>query len=396
MDSVAIATAVERYFVSCEDYDEDTPGGPGDSNMKLGIAFPSYVEAWKDCEVAEANGFTHAWFYDTQLLCSDVYATMALAAEHTTTMKLGTLVAIPSNRIAPVTASAIATINALAPGRVILGVGTGFTGRNTMGMPALPVKRMVEYVRQVRGLLAGEDVLYKEGKYERWIRLLTTDRKVGCINVDDPIPIHIAANAPKALAAVGEAGDGWITVAQLPDGVRAGLDVVKASANTAGRRFDGAGDKPHTTLLTTGCVLQDGEKLSSRRVLDRTGPVTVVGAHAAWETAHGGAGLGVVDETTARGYGEYIERYAARRGSPKDRRHLDVHEGHMMYLKEGEEAFVVEDLIPLLTLTGPPDEVLQRVRDLADAGVDNLALQAIPGLARDLIEEFGRNVIAKL
>jgi 5,10-methylenetetrahydromethanopterin reductase len=86
--------------------------------MDFGIAFPSYVDAWRDCEAAEAAGFSHAWFYDTQLLCSDVYAVMALAAEHTSTMKLGTLVAIPSNRIAPVTASAIATINALAPGRV--------------------------------------------------------------------------------------------------------------------------------------------------------------------------------------------------------------------------------------------------------------------------------------
>ena len=70
-----------------------------------------------------------------------------------------------------------------------------------MGMPALPVAKMTEYVEQVRGLLSGEDVLYKEGKYERWIRLLTTDRKYGCINIDDHIPIHIASNAPKALAA---------------------------------------------------------------------------------------------------------------------------------------------------------------------------------------------------
>ena len=71
--------------------------------MKLGIVFPSYVDAWKDVEVAEASGFAHAWFYDTQLLCSDVWATMALAAEHSSTIGLGTLVAVPSNRIAPVT-----------------------------------------------------------------------------------------------------------------------------------------------------------------------------------------------------------------------------------------------------------------------------------------------------
>jgi 5,10-methylenetetrahydromethanopterin reductase len=364
--------------------------------MEFGIAFPSWIEAWRDCEVAEASGFTHAWFYDTQLLCSDVYATMALAAEHTTTMKLGTLVAIPSNRIAPVTASAIATINALAPGRVILGVGTGFTGRNTMGMPPLPVARMIDYVKQVRGLLAGEDVLFKEGKYERWIRLLSQDRRVGCINLDDPIPIHIAANAPKALASVGEVGEGWISVAQDPAGIGAGLDAVKASAASHGRGFDGDGGKPMTTMLTTGCILAPGEQLSSERVVRRVGPVTVVGVHAIWESSRGGMGFGLENEDLAAAFDRYIEGYAAAKGSPADRRYLDVHEGHMMYLKKGEEAFVVPEMIPILSMTGTPEDVLERCRLYADAGVDHLALQAVPGMGRDLIEEFSREVIARM
>lgn len=364
--------------------------------MQFGIAFPSTIEAWRDCEVAEAHGFTHAWFYDTQLLCSDVYATMALAAEHTRTMKLGTLVAIPSNRIAPVTASAIATINALAPGRVILGVGTGFTGRNTMGMPPVPVARMVEYVRQVRALLAGEDVLFKEGKYERWIRLLSRDRKIGCINLDDPISIHIAANAPKALAAVGEVGDGWISVAQDPAGVRAGLAAVADSAQTHGRSFDEKGGKPYTTMLTTGCILRPGEDCASERVVRRVGPITVVGVHAIWESSRGGHGFGIENDSIAAAFDRYIQAYAAGHGSPSDRRYLDVHEGHMMYLKPGEQAFVAPGMIPVLSFTGTAEEVVDRCRLFADAGVDNLALQAIPGMARDLIHEFERDVIARL
>jgi 5,10-methylenetetrahydromethanopterin reductase len=354
--------------------------------MHFGITFPSWIEAWRDCEVAEASGFTHAWFYDTQLLCSDVWATMALAAEHTSTLKLGTLVAIPSNRIAPVTASAAATINALAPGRVILGVGTGFTGRATMGMPPVPVPRMVEYVRQVRGLLSGEDVLYREGNYERWIRLLSRDRALGCINLDDPIPIHIAANAPKALAAARDEGDGWISVALDPagvQGVRAGV-------------WDAAGAaKPYTTMLTTGCILAPGEEVTSERVVRRVGPVTVVGVHAIWEGARGKGthSFGLENEAMARAYDDYIEGYAAEHGSPADRRYLDVHEGHMMYLKPGEERFVVPELVPTLSLTGTPEEVRERVRAYAEAGVDNLAIQAVPGMARELIEEFSREVI---
>ncbi|HEY2773978.1 MAG TPA: LLM class flavin-dependent oxidoreductase [Candidatus Binatia bacterium] len=364
--------------------------------MRIGIAFPSWIEAWRDCEVAEAEGFTHAWFYDTQLLCSDVYATMALAAEHTSTMTLGTLVAIPSNRIAPVTASAIATINAIAPGRVVLGIGTGFTGRNTMGLPPVPVARMVDYVRQVRGLLAGEDVLFREGKAERWIRLLTRNRAVGCVNLDDPIPIHIAANAPKALAAVGEAGDGWITVAQTPEGVRAGMTAATDAAAACGRRFPGHALRPETTMLTTGCILRPGESVAGDRIVRRVGPVTVVGVHAMWEAWRGGHGFGLDNETLARAFDDYIEGYAAAHHSGADRRYLDVHEGHMMYLKEGEQAFVIPEMIPMLSLTGTAAEVLERCRILASAGIDNLALQAVPGMGRELIEEFGREVIAKL
>ena len=359
--------------------------------MHFGIAFPTYVEAWRDAEIAEANGFTHAWFYDSQLLYSDVWACMALAAEHTRSLVLGTLVAIPTNRIAPVTASAAATINAIAPGRVVLGVGTGFTGRSTMGLRPMPVAAMEEYVAQVRGLLAGEDVLFREGEAERWIRLLHRDRARGFLNLDDPIPIHVAANGPKALAAAGRCGDGWVTVAQDPGGIARGLEAVGAAATQAGRAFSGS----YTTLLTTGCILRDGEAMASERVVRRVGPVAVVAMHAIWETAHGGMGFGFADDAAAKAYGDYVDAYAARHGSPPDRRYLDVHEGHMAYLKPGEEAFVNEGLLGI-SLVGRADAVRQRVRDLRDAGVDNLALQVMPGQARELVEEFARDVIAKL
>jgi alkanesulfonate monooxygenase SsuD/methylene tetrahydromethanopterin reductase-like flavin-dependent oxidoreductase (luciferase family) len=155
---------------------------------------------------AEEAGFTPAWFFDSQLLYSDIYATMALAAEHSNRIKLGTLVAIPSNRIPAETASTIAMINYLAPRRVILGLGTGNTGRNAIGLPAVPVAEFREYTQQVRGLLRGEEVLIREGECERWIRLLHPVRG-GFINIDDDIPIFLAATGPKALAAAGELAD---------------------------------------------------------------------------------------------------------------------------------------------------------------------------------------------
>ena len=190
--------------------------------------------------------------------------------------------AIPSNRLAPVTAAAAASINKIAPGRVIVGLGTGYTGRNTMGLPALTMDAFEEYARQVKGLLNGEDVLLREGSRERWIRLIHSKPNSGrdeFFNIEDRIPVMLAANGPRGQKITGEISDGWITTARsasVPDG----LPRVMAAAEATGNNFDrfgGEGAKPYVTVLTTSCVLRDGETLSSERVVRNVGPTLLPG-----------------------------------------------------------------------------------------------------------------------
>lgn len=105
--------------------------------MDFGFVFFGSVAIAPTVAIAEKRGFSHAWLYDSQMLASDVYAALALSAVQTKTIVLGPGVTNPMSRIAPQTACAIASINALAPGRTILGIGTGNTARRTLGMPAL-------------------------------------------------------------------------------------------------------------------------------------------------------------------------------------------------------------------------------------------------------------------
>ena len=360
--------------------------------MDYGIAMPSYIEAWREVKAAEEAGFTHAWFYDSQLLYSDVYATMALAAQHTRRIRLGTLVAIPSNRIAPVTASAIATINKLAPGRVILGLGTGYTGRNTMGLPAVPVTLFKEYTKQVRGLLRGEDVLFREGGRERWIRLIHADHE-GFINIKDPIPIYLAANGPKALEAVGELADGWVTVGAATRHLDPDFAAIRQAAAHAGRSTA----KPYTVALTAGCVLREGESFMSDRVLAQVGPNTVPRLHALWEASYGpGADLGIRhNPALAAAYHAYIQEYAKTHGTPLDRLYLDVHRGHMVFLKAGEQRFVTPEVLAS-TLTGRGSAIIERLEAMEAMGVDHVAISVTGATgACDLIADFSREVIAK-
>src|SRR3974390_3683462 len=109
--------------------------------MHFGILLAPSAHSWRVVKRAEELVFTHALFYDTQLLNADMFVAMAAAAVKTSRIRLGTGVLIPSNRIAPVAAGALASLNALAPGRIDFGVSTGFTARRPLGVRRLPLGR---------------------------------------------------------------------------------------------------------------------------------------------------------------------------------------------------------------------------------------------------------------
>src|SRR5688572_3610789 len=154
--------------------------------MDFGIMVAPVADTWKVVKRAEQLGFSRAWFFDTHMLCSEVFVAMTAAAMNTSTIRLATGVLIPSNRIAPVAASGLATLNALAPGRIDFGISTGSTARSTMGLSRVKQADMAEYIRVVQGLLAGETIEWDfEGKHRK-IRFLDPD--IGAINIGDPIP----------------------------------------------------------------------------------------------------------------------------------------------------------------------------------------------------------------
>src|SRR3954466_1606451 len=159
--------------------------------MDFGVGIPTASDSWKVAQRAEALGFTHAWFFDTQMITADCFVSMAAAAMKTKPIPLATGVLVPSNRIAAVPANAFATVNGLAPGRIDFGVGTGFSARRAMGLGAMKLAEMEEYIRVVYGLLNGETLETTiEGKRKK-IRFLNPDANL--INLHEPVKLHISA-----------------------------------------------------------------------------------------------------------------------------------------------------------------------------------------------------------
>ena len=335
--------------------------------MDFGIGVATGVDAWSTVQRAEALGFSHAWFYDTQMLCADPFVAMAVAAVKTSRIRLGTGVLIPSNRIAPVVANAFASLSKLAPARLDFGVGTGFTGRNTMGLGAMRLDDLREHVRVVRALLGGETVAWDFEGQRRQIRFL--DPGMGLIDLAHPIPVHLSAFGPRARALAVEMADGVMHfVGRLASGLR-DLAAMREACLSAQR----APASLYTTSFTVGCVLREGEPADSVRARAQAGPFALTFFHA---LADGSLPMRVPTrlQPAVEAYRRMYSGY-----EPADARYLTLHKGHFMRVRPDEEKFLDADLLRDLSFTASAEELRERFCALRDAGCRQVAICLIPG-----------------
>src|SRR4051812_36620282 len=176
--------------------------------MRFAIAIATDAESWRVVRRAEELGFSRAWFYDTQMLSADPFVAMAATALKTTRIRLGTGVLVPSNRIAPVAANAFASLNKLAPGRIDFGAGTGFTARRAMGLGAVKLAALEEYVRAVMALLREETMGAESEAKSRLTGLLTPN--FGLITPRAPTGLYAPAGAPRPRKLTARLGAGGI------------------------------------------------------------------------------------------------------------------------------------------------------------------------------------------
>ncbi|HEY4795903.1 MAG TPA: LLM class flavin-dependent oxidoreductase, partial [Mycobacterium sp.] len=263
-------------------------------------------------------------------------------AERTSRIGLGPGVLVPSLRHPMVNAAAIAELVDQAPDRVAVAIGSGFTGRFSLGKRPMPWRQVAEYVRCLKALLAGETAEWDGAR----IRMMHAAGYGAARPIT--VPILIGADGPKGLAVAAELGDGVFS-AIVPQS-----DAVKVAEWRA--------------LLSFGTVLDEGEKLTSARVVDALAPAAVVMYHAVYERG----GAAAVDGLPGGpGWRAAVEAY------PENERHLAIHEGHLVKANPRDEPYVA-DLIPMASaaaLTGSAEQVAARVRDLAAAGVTEVAYQ---------------------
>ncbi len=183
----------------------------------------------RQAQLAEALGYATVWITDTHLICRELWVTLAACAAGTRRIALGPGVTVPHTRHVSVTASAVLSLEELAPGRVVIGIGTGGSSAQTMGLRLEEVgrvSRLEAMAAALRRLMRGEEIRFESGAQGR----------VAWLGGPRAIPLYLAGSGPKMLAAAGRLGDGVIMYASTsPPILRAGLDCIATGAAEAGK-----------------------------------------------------------------------------------------------------------------------------------------------------------------
>jgi alkanesulfonate monooxygenase SsuD/methylene tetrahydromethanopterin reductase-like flavin-dependent oxidoreductase (luciferase family) len=355
--------------------------------MKYSLHVSTRITDWKLIQELEAFGYDAAWVPDSQMIWSDCYATLALAAANTSKIRLGTGVAIPGTRIAPTSAAAISSINAIAPGRVFWGVGTGHTAMRIMGQDPMGIRDFREYLRVMRALLDGEEVDYTYNGTTAAIEW--GDHGTGFRNVDDRIPIYVAANGPLALRTAGQMADGLIAVFNdKPDVLDYHMGYVNEGANKAGRALP---KDFHSVSLTNAVILRPGESLTDDRVIDDASSWAIGALHFVYEIWRYKQDDAVVPDYMKGIWEEYSD-YIDNLDIPAEKLHQRLHVGHCSFCPPEERRFITPAMITGAGLAGTPEEIAEQIRAAEAAGLKEISL--LPGLdfARDTAREFMEKV----
>ena len=205
------------------------------------MAVGTFISVGRSLETAlqrvhEAERLGYESAYVTHIAARDSLAVLAAYASRTSTIKLGTGVMPIYSRTPVATAQIAATIDEIAGGRVVLGLGLSHrvTVENWYGQEiGKPVREMREYFGAVRAILDGEEPPADNEVFKTNFRFSGYAARPG-------FPVYMAALSPGMLRLAGEVADGVILWLCNPDYIRdVVVPEVTAGRERAGKELDG-------------------------------------------------------------------------------------------------------------------------------------------------------------
>jgi 5,10-methylenetetrahydromethanopterin reductase len=328
--------------------------------VEIGFFFWPYdvalIRAMADA--ADRFGYDMVGIADTPGNAMDPWVATTLLASATEHARVAVCVTNLVTRHPAATAAAIASVDLLAPGRAVLGIGVGHSGTRNLGTPSLPASELADGVTFIKELLRGRPASYRgtAPAHLPWVK--------------QPSPVFLAASHPRSLRAAGATADGaFINYGLAAENVKESETIVAQAAIEAGRRAD------DVEIWQIACLDCDEDGEVARRK---------IGAILAFVSAY------------IIGGGD-----PARRGVPAEYREplLELRRRYSTRPGDADAALVralglSEYLARRLAVCGTPEECLAQVRAAQAAGVRRLMFSV--SLAADparTVRLFGERVL---
>jgi probable F420-dependent oxidoreductase len=303
---------------------------------------------------AEASGFEYGWLFDSHVLWREPYVLLTLMAEATERLRLGTCVTNPATREPSVTASALAVLDELSGGRMDLGIGRGDSARRVLGKAPTTMATLEEAIGVIKGLVEGRTVEYEGAELSLpWTGAWT-------------LPVWVAGYGPMALAMTGRIADGVILQLADPDLVRWFVGQVREAEAAAGR--------------TAGSVRVQAAAPA------HVGALELCRERTRWFPAL--VSNHVVDLVNKYPRDQLPETLT---GYVRDRTGYDYL--HHAEVGSSNAAFVGDDVTDRFCVIGSVEDHVTKLRELADAGVDQFNIYLMNGDEEKILEIYGRDII---
>jgi 5,10-methylenetetrahydromethanopterin reductase len=308
---------------------------------------------------AEQLGFEAIFFADSHMNNVDPYQALAMCAVKTTKIRFGTAVTNMVYRDPTITANSFATLNEISEGRAVIGLGTGDGPVYSLGRTATKLVEFEKGLNTIRDLLHDRGVDVPQSK----------ERAGGNVKLKagrPAVPIYISAEGPKTLRVAGRTCDGVILGTGFDKAVTDwARQRIAEGTRDAGRKLEEIDIMPAGMI-----VVDDNGDMARRRVRSRMA-----------NRAH--HNFRFTMETVLEGEAAGVKRF------------MDNFDISKPIEERVDPGFVTDYLLERFTIAGTPRECIDKVKRLDADGVKRILLTPPNAIYDQVMDAWGKQVIAK-
>jgi alkanesulfonate monooxygenase SsuD/methylene tetrahydromethanopterin reductase-like flavin-dependent oxidoreductase (luciferase family) len=300
---------------------------------------PRVLEWWRRCDRA---GVQWVGLPDSPMIVRDWFVAAAYCASNTDRVKMMSAVTNAVTRDPSVMASALFSLDEIAPGRIACGISTGDSACWSVGLKPARVARVREYVLALKSLLRGEQV-----EFER--RTLSPAWKNASLPAR--VPVYVACAGPRMLRTAAQVADGLIVFMGFSPERLEFVDRTIAEACAEVNRDPAELDVWWQTTINFGETVEAAMERS-------------LGVNTSWMTMGSLDGKGIPDELREPllRFNEDMEDVSTTYGDGEDR--------GAVLVRRAKELGLYDWLISMAPgLWGPPEAIARRLAEFRDRGM---------------------------